>query len=272
MDLLGQFLRIAPPFKGRERLIHYWVNRARDGQRIRLLPGGGKIQCDMAIPYESMVWLEREEEADLAALRRLLRPGQTFVDCGANIGLWTLTAAAAVGAQGRVYAFEPNPVTFDKLSRNIRANALEEVALALCAACGREIGKMPFLCSDEHNHSRMAAEADEDVMFVPVRTLDAAVHGGTIHGIKIDVEGNEFDVLLGAREILRQSKPWLCVEFNASLAGATRLRDWNVHQHLRTLGYSCLLMADAAGSPGEHALGDDWGLEGYCNLYYFPRE
>lgn len=272
MDLLGHFLRVAPPFKGRGRLIRFWAHRARKEQRTRVLPGGGKIQCDMAVAYESMVWLEKEDAEDLAALRRLLRPGQTFVDCGANIGLWTLTAAAAVGAQGKVYAFEPNPVTFEKLSRNIRANALDEIVLALCSACGREIGQMPFLCADEHNNSRMATTLDKDVMFVPVRTLDEAVYAARVHGIKIDVEGNELDVLLGAREILSRSRPWLCVEFNSSIAGVARLGDWRTHRFLRDLGYSCCAMTDAGRDPGGPAPGDDWELPGYRNLYYFLRE
>lgn len=271
MDLLGHFLRVAPPFKGRERLIHRWVGRRRDDHRIRTLPGGAKIRCDMSIPYESMVWLRKEEEEDLAALRRVLRPGETFVDCGASIGLWTLTAATAVGAQGRVFSFEPNPMAFDKLSQNIRANAPGEVVIALCAACGRETGMMPFLCSDEHNNSRMAEEADGDVMFVPVRTLDAALDG-KIAGIKIDVEGSEYDVLLGARGILGRWRPWLCVEFHSALAGAGRLGNWRAHRFLRDLGYSCRRMADAGREPAGETPGDDWELQGYCNLFYSVRE
>lgn len=271
MDLLGNFLRVAPPFKGRERVIRRWLKRRRAGHRLRVLPGGAKIKCDMSIPYESMVWLGKEEEEDLAAVRRLLRPGETFVDCGANIGLWTLTAAAAVGAQGRVFAFEPNPMTFDKLSQNIRANAFEQMVMALCAACGRESGTMPLLCSEEHNNSRMAEETDDDVMFVPVRALDAALHG-KIAGIKIDVEGGEYDVLLGARGILGQSRPWLCVEFHAALAGTERLGNWRVHRFLRDLGYGCRLMADAGRESAVGGPGDDWELQGYCNLFYSVRE
>jgi len=267
--MLGHFLRIAPPFKGRGRLTHYWVHRRRSDHRTRVLPGGAEIRCDMSVPYESMVWLGKEEEEDLAVLRRLLRGGDTFVDCGANIGLWTLTASTATGARGTVYAFEPNPATFEKLQRNVEANALQEVVMAMCAACGASEGKMPFLCSVEHNNSRMAAPAEEKAVMVPVTTLDVALRGGVVHGIKIDVEGNELAVLHGAREILERSKPWLCVEFNSLLAGARSLRDWDVHRHLRGLGYSCCRMADAAGSPANHVLDDDWGLQGYCNLFYF---
>ena len=272
MDLLGNFLRIAPPFKGRGRLIRRWVHLHRDERRVRALAGGAKIECDMSIPYESMVWLGKEEDKDLAALAGILREGETFVDCGANIGVWTLTAALAVGPHGKVFAFEPNPVTFEKFTRNLKTNGLEESVVALCAACGREAGVMPFLCADEHNNSRMADALDKDVLYVPVRTLDTAVHAGRVHGVKIDVEGHEHDVLLGGREMLRRSRPWLCVEFNSSIAGVAKLRDWRVHRLLRDLGYACCAMAGAARNRSRNALGDDWELQGYSNLFYFLRE
>ncbi|HWB60851.1 MAG TPA: FkbM family methyltransferase [Chthoniobacteraceae bacterium] len=271
-DLLGYFLRIAPAFKGRGRLIRHWAGRARNERRVRVLPGGMKIECDMSAPYESMVWLGKEEDVDLAALRRVLGEGETFVDCGANIGLWTLSAAAATGPHGKVFAFEPNPLVFEKLSRNVHANGLENTVLALCAACGRERGMQPFCCSDEHNNSRMATALDKDVLFVPVRTLDEAVYAGRVHGIKVDVEGHELEVLMGGREILRRSRPWLCVEFNSSIAGVARLRDWKTHRFLRDIGYSCCAMADAGGDARGAALGDDWELQGYRNLFYFLRE
>jgi FkbM family methyltransferase len=223
----------------------------------------------MSVPYECMEWLGREEEDDLAAVRGILKPGQTFVGCGANIGVWTLQGAMIVGAQGKVHAFEPNPATFEKLQHNIRLNALEGKVRASCVACGDREGGMPLVCNEEHNTSRVTADAVEKAVMVPMTTLDRALAEIPVHGIKIDVEGYEMHVLKGAREILLRSKPWLCIEFNTLMTGSNRLGDWDVHQYLLSLGYSCCRMAEAADASATNARPDDWETKGYCNLFYF---
>lgn len=270
MDLLGHFLRVTPGFKGRGRLARFWLKRPRNHDyRMRKLPAARGIRCDMSVPYECMVWLGREEEDDLAALYHILKPGQTLVDCGANIGVWTLHAAIATGAHGKIHAFEPNPATFEKLLHNIRLNALEGRVHASCIACGEGEDRRPLVCSDEHNTSRLASGPVENAVMVPITTLDKALGEIPIHGIKIDVEGYEMRVLKGAYEILLRSKPWLCVEFNTLLTGSNRLGDWDVHQYLRALGYSCCRMTEAAGASAANARPEDWETTGYCNLFYF---
>src|SRR4051812_13385660 len=120
MDRLGWFLRHTPSFKGKRRLAWHWMlRRDLSARRATVLPGGCRIVCDLSVPYEAMVWLGLEEERDLRVARRLLRSGQMFVDCGANIGLWSLIASPVVGKTGRVLAFEPNPATADKLTANL---------------------------------------------------------------------------------------------------------------------------------------------------------
>ena len=76
-DILGQILKRTQGFRGRGRLTQIWLNRCQQTQtrRVRRLPGGGRVLCDLSIPYEAMVWLEKEEQADLEILRRLLQPG-----------------------------------------------------------------------------------------------------------------------------------------------------------------------------------------------------
>lgn len=270
MDLLGHFLRIAPDFRGRGRLTHHWLHRARSAdRRKRTLPGGAVVECDTSIPYEAMVWLGREEQDDLLALQRLLQPGQTFVDCGANIGLWSLVAASAVGSTGRVVAFEPNPDTHARLRRHIGLNALTSIVTAHPSACGEAEGQVPFHRTREHNVSRIAAEPSAETVEVPITTLDRELGNSTVHGLKIDVEGHELQVLRGADALLRRCRPWLCVEFNSQFTTSPRLRDWDVHQHLASSGYRCrLFTAPADDAP----LPEDWEVHGYTNLFYWPTE
>src|SRR5690606_15185214 len=61
-----------------------------------------------------------------AEVRRLLQPGMTFVDVGANIGYFALLAASLVGAQGKVIAFEPNLENCELLRRSIAANGFDD--------------------------------------------------------------------------------------------------------------------------------------------------
>jgi FkbM family methyltransferase len=215
-----------------------------------------------------MVYLKQEEEADLQALPRLLRFGDTFVDCGANVGLWSLVAASLVGRTGMVHAFEPNPATFEKLTQNVeRVDHLETNVKLHQAAVGSAKGYADFLPLHEHNISSIVYQAVRGTIRVPVTTLNQTLSGKRVDGIKIDVEGYELQVLRGGEELLERWKPWLCVEFNTDIARVRSLRDWNVHQFLRTKGYRPRLFG--CGVRGNRPyLADSWETKGYVNLLY----
>lgn len=249
--------------------MQFWMKRRdRQKQLIRKLPGGAKILCDMAVPYEAMVYLRQEEEAELQVLPRLLSPDHTFVDCGANVGLWSLVAASCVG-EGIVHAFEPNPRTFQKLTRNI--NTLNEFPASVNlheAAVGGAEGFANFLPLDSHNISSIVPEPSEASISVKITSLDQALNDCRVDAIKIDVEGYELEILRGAVNVLDRWKPWLCVEFNTEIAKVNFLRDWDVHDFLRERGFRpCLFQY------GSHitrsSLPDNWEGKGYVNLFYF---
>lgn len=268
-ELLGQFIKLTPGFPQKPRLTQIWMrNRDVNVQRIRVLPGGRSVLCDLSVPYEAMVWLEQEEQNDLEVVRELLKPGQTFVDCGANIGIWTLVAASAVGETGRVYAFEPNPSTFEKLSRNVALGKSEENIRLFSAAVGSTNATLLFHCHEYHNISTVIERANETSISVSAIALDSVLGENDVHGIKIDVEGFEIEVLKGAQTILKQCQPWLCIEFNTLLAKVNTLSDWDVHQYLCNLGYVCRLFSNALDTSTQSILPNNWQTRGYCNLYY----
>src|ERR1700685_3926462 len=119
MDPLAQLLVATPHFRGKRRVLRLW-SRRQSGPHVRQLPGGFTMTLDVHSDYEAMIWLGLEERVELAALKSLLKPGDTFVDCGANLGLWTLAAAPLVGEQGKVIAFEANPDTVRRLREHAR--------------------------------------------------------------------------------------------------------------------------------------------------------
>jgi hypothetical protein len=90
---------------------------------VRAKRRGVTYELDLAEGIDLATYLFGGFEPDTyAALRRLVRPGQTVVDIGANTGVHTLPMAALAGERGRVIAFEPTGPAFDRLRRNIALN------------------------------------------------------------------------------------------------------------------------------------------------------
>ncbi|WP_029002490.1 FkbM family methyltransferase [Azorhizobium doebereinerae] len=138
---------------------------------------------------------------DMAFVLHALRPGDAFLDVGANVGAYSLLAAAA-GA--RVIAVEPAPAACRWLALNVRVNDLGARVEIVPAALGRAAGSVRFTAGqDTLNHVAEAGET-ADAVTVPVERLDdVAARGGDVPRIiKIDVEGYETEVLAGADRTL----------------------------------------------------------------------
>ena len=157
-DVLGNLLRVTPTFRGKWRLRRAWERTLVAGDvRTASLPDGSILKVQLDIPYERMVWLQDEEWDELRYLHHKLRPGDVFIDVGANIGLWTLVAASSVGSCGRVFSFEPNPTTFDKLTDNIRFNKKDTIIEVFQEAVSKEEGVVSFVCDPQHNLSAISS-------------------------------------------------------------------------------------------------------------------
>jgi FkbM family methyltransferase len=155
--------------------------------------------------------------AETALYERCVRRGDTVVDCGANVGYFTLIFARCVGPGGRVVAFEPEPGNFRLLERNIARNGYENVT-AVPQALSREEGVAPLgLAIDNLGDHRLGPTREaRRTVSVEVTTLDASVaaRAGRIDLLKLDVQGREPAVLDGAREILASNPSmWMLTEF-----------------------------------------------------------
>lgn len=93
---------------------------------IDICVGGINLRCQLNDNYSEKKFVFTPWRYDLPE-RRLLREhlpsNGVFLDIGANIGLYTLTAMQVIGAGGRILAFEPNPATRQRLLFNIAANS-----------------------------------------------------------------------------------------------------------------------------------------------------
>ena len=108
------------------------------------LPNGVRIvvpnSLNLITPY---VLLEQQDwfEDEIKLLRRLLQPGQSVIDIGANYGTYTLSMAHSVGPTGQVWAFEPASATADLLAQSIAANAFSQSRLARASAPNARVSR-----------------------------------------------------------------------------------------------------------------------------------
>ena len=180
--------------------------------------GQFRVSIDTHSDIERRMLSRQYEPETLRVIEKLVKPGQVCLDIGANIGAITLALAKAVGAGGRVEAFEPGPPFFERLSSNIGSNAsisgrVRIHQLGLSDVPG-ELLWQPSL-SDPGNATIHWADPSRPLVKVAVTTLDdfaGTQRISAIHFLKIDVEGMERRVLAGGLETIRRHKPVIFFE------------------------------------------------------------
>jgi len=181
---------------------------------------GYKISLDLRNFLDRMIYLGTYEPLNTYRFRKLLRPGMTVVDVGANIGYFSLLAARQVGPAGRVLALEPHPMNFAVLEQVQVSNAigcLTPMRIGLADTSGTaSIG----MADQEAYPNRTASMVEPDASHtpVPVMSLDDLVESEGIARIdllKIDVDGFETRIIAGARKSLERGIiDHLIIEFN----------------------------------------------------------
>ncbi|BAL22594.1 hypothetical protein AZKH_0248 [Azoarcus sp. KH32C] len=168
-------------------------------------------------------------------IQRLLGPGDTFVDVGANVGIHTLAAARALQNKGRIIAIEPHPQTARLLSKTCWMNGVAHlVQVHPVAAAETNSERALHLGVTSGHHSLFPLDerdaADNSTVTVHTVTLDALLAGdiqATL--IKIDAEGAELEVLRGAAGVLDRSPDvGIIAEFGISHLRRTGINtaDW----------------------------------------------
>jgi len=179
---------------------------------------------------KSIYYYGSYEAGTISVIGKYLRTGDTFIDIGANIGFVSLCAANIVGSKGQIYSFEPEPDTHQILQNNIQINGFDQI-IATEIALGSEPGSAPiFGRTTEGNRgaATMMVENNDTVgTEVQVETLDNFVDRhqiSNIRMIKLDVEGWEKQVLLGAKKLLSgPDAPIICLEVSGTLKERTDL-------------------------------------------------
>lgn len=138
--------------------------------------------------------------------RAFLRAGDTAIDVGANVGYYTLLMARAVGPSGHVFAFEPSPVTIERLRENVHLNRLDNVTLFQTGASDHR-GLSGLSSGSIRNQGRSSMVRGSAEYSVPVAPLDELIEPtvwSRTRLVKIDVEGAESSVIDGMHQGLER--------------------------------------------------------------------
>ena len=205
----------------------------------RAYPGaGGWLYLDLR---ESPMMLARVlriyEAPKVKALRAVLRPGDVFVDVGANKGDFSLLAARLMHDRGRVLCFEPEPANVGWIERSVARNRYESIEVLPIALADAEGTATLHLGEKSGWHSLLRTDgvAVTGSIDVPTRRLDDVLAERGIErvdAVKIDVEGAEDRVLDGAERTLRGThRMTVLLDLHPGrgvdpVATSTRLTEW----------------------------------------------
>lgn len=185
------------------------------------------IRCYPDSPSASLLIYcnESPDYHEMNFIKRYLRPGDSFVDVGANIGVYSLLASSLIGSSGQIQAFEPGQKARSRLHENITLNELNNLQVH-DYAIGESEGYVNFLTDmDTTNRMLTAIDDGKPSTLVPLVRMDDVLITQFALG-KIDIEGAELLAFRGAKRLLAEANPpvWL-IEINDSL------RDFGFTEH-----------------------------------------
>jgi len=202
------------------------------------------LNLDDWIPSQ-MFWcgLYLVEKKETEFFKKLIERGQIVIDIGANIGYYTLMAAARVGKNGKVYSFEPFSSTFDLLQENIRINKFENVILSKIAVLDKE-GTIELHLSSVTNTGSTSISfppnysgKKENVKCITLDKFIKEKELKKVDIIKIDVEGAEVKVLNGMKKLLSTQSPKVLIEINEENLNALGSSKEDIYDFFKKLGY-----------------------------------
>jgi FkbM family methyltransferase len=216
------------PYRGIPRLLFrsYARSTSFPDPTLTTTAAGDRFNVRFESFLEWQLWAFGAYEWEFATLfQQLVRPGDTVVDIGANIGIHTVRLARIVGPTGMVIAVEAAEDLTSRLQANVFLNELNNVKIVHAAAAAEPGGVISLHrpSPQQHNQARSSLLAKPsltgDVEQVPRESVDNLVRrAGPVRLLKIDVEGAEHQVLQGAIETITRDQPFIVCEVNPEQA------------------------------------------------------
>lgn len=227
LNLVLPYIRLELPGWGKiARKVGFYQNELWQGVPKRTVRGklhGYQMTLDLSANwYERLTYaLGRYHELDVQLLiMKAVRPGDSFIDIGANLGMITLLAARYVTPSGTVHSFEPNPKVFQRLQATMNLNQLQHVNLHNCGLSDQETTLTLSVVKEEAGMGTFSQISDRDRVWITDRfeipiyrgddILPERLPGMTF--IKIDVEGFESFVIRGLTRTIQTHRPAIVTE------------------------------------------------------------
>lgn len=250
------------PWKlGKSTVLHAYnrLVRMRPHQAVVRTRFGDLMEVLMPDIIADTIFLSGHWESTITEyVRQALRPGDIFVDVGANIGYYSVLASGLVGERGRVFAIEAHPRICERLKRNVALNGRRNTQVINAAASDSK-GQLPLFLGPVSNpgHTTTVSELaeKEHLLFdttVPADTLERLIGSDNLFEarlIKIDVEGAEHTVLaplLSSLASFRDSTEWLLELWPEYCAGGQSAID-EIYRAFRMAGYKPLRIENCYG-------------------------
>lgn len=180
-------------------------------------------------------------------LNRMLRPGHVAIDIGANIGMHSIIMANRVGPTGKVFCFEPDPHPFDRLKRNLALNGFGFVQVHQAALSAKSETRKLFLHDDTiGNYANASFYSDnigKDTAAIDVEALSldefvAREKLTRLDVVKLLAQGEEWNILQGARETIARLRPKIFFLYEPSFWHRQNLRLMDAVGFFRQYGYT----------------------------------
>ena len=198
--------------------------------------------ADKFNPQETYYWLGFYELDIQRLFAKLIKPGFIVYDIGAYIGFYSLLAARLTKPNGKVYSFEPFFKNFERIKHHILSNRMENTVFCIPKAVADKSGRAMLYnfgrddwgCLTNIGHPENQRLTGPPALSVETLSLDDFVFQKgypAANLIKIDVQGEEDKVLIGAKRLLKEYKPLIICELHNT--EATK----KVYEELASLGY-----------------------------------
>ncbi len=206
------------------------------------IQGSFRMQLDLGVDYERQIYLHARDIVLLDVVRRILQPGDVYIDVGANLGVLVLVAAKRVSPGGRIFAFEPSPQVYERLEENLELNDATGVTL-IRKACSHERSTATLYNFEDKSHDTASIGRREDDSVSGSVTIETIPIDDVVderpRRVKIDVEGAEWLALRGAEKTLFEGEPpHLIVELYPRASESfgyhpTQVLDWIMERNPR---------------------------------------
>lgn len=201
---------------------------------------GIKFELDLREVIDSSLYYSGSFEPKIENLiNKFLKPGMYVVDIGANIGYHTFRMASLVKPSGVVYAIEPTSTAYAKLLRNAALNPhIINVEFIKVGLANDDLGEQKIAFQSSYRLSGQNEVINEQVKLLKLDSLIKERSIERLDFIKLDVDGFEAKVILGAMETFRRFSPILIMEVTPSEIVKNGDSPSEIIQFLKSMDYS----------------------------------